>query len=82
MQQELFKIWKNTKKTVVFVTHYVEEAISLANRIAVFTAHPGTIKELFTITSPKERNRFSPPFMSIRKRIIDIIEKEVQRTFS
>ena len=82
MRQELYKIWKKTQKTVVFVTHYVEEAISLANRIAVFSAHPGTIKELFTITSPKERNRFSPPFMSIRKSILDILEKEVQRSFS
>jgi NitT/TauT family transport system ATP-binding protein len=49
MQVELLQIWGQTGKTVVFVTHSVDEAIFLSSRIAVFTPHPGTIQEVLTV---------------------------------
>ncbi len=57
MQEELMSIWQQNKKTVLFVTHSVEEAILLSDRVAVFTARPGRIKEIVDIDLPRPRSR-------------------------
>ena len=56
MQSELLRIWEQTRKTVVFVTHDLGEAIVLADRVAVFTKRPGTIRDIVTIDLPRPRN--------------------------
>ncbi len=78
MQTELLRIWKETKKTVLFVTHSVDEAVFLADRIVVMTARPGSIKDLWDIDLPRPRDRASSKFIALRKEILD--ELEVQKT--
>ncbi len=77
MQKELLRIWKETKKTVLFVTHSVDEACYLADRIVVMTSRPGTIKEIFPINWERPRDRASVEFANLRKKILAELEREV-----
>ncbi|MCX6652342.1 MAG: ABC transporter ATP-binding protein [Methanomassiliicoccales archaeon] len=77
MQKELLRIWKETKKTVIFITHSVDEACFLADRLVIMTARPGTIKEVFPITWERPRDRASVEFAALRKRILAELESEV-----
>lgn len=77
MQKELLRIWSETKKTVLFVTHSVDEACYLADRIVVMTARPGSIKEIFSIDWPRPRDRASVEFATLRKKILAELEQEV-----
>jgi len=77
MQKELLRIWKETKKTVLFVTHSVDEACYLADRIVVMTSRPGTIKDIFNITWERPRDRASVEFANFRKQILTELEREV-----
>jgi NitT/TauT family transport system ATP-binding protein len=77
MQKELLRIWKETKKTVIFVTHSVDEAVFLADRIVVLTTRPGHIKEIYEIPWEKPRDRASVDFANLRKRILNELEQEV-----
>lgn len=77
MQKELLRIWSETKKTILFVTHSVDEAVFLADRIVVMTSRPGTVKEIFDIDMPRPRDRASVEFASLRKHILAELEREV-----
>lgn len=77
MQSELLRIWQEERKTVVFVTHSVDEAIYLADRIVVMSARPGRIKEIFEIGLPRPRNRTSPEVNAIRDRILSDLRSEI-----
>ena len=79
-QSELLMIWENTKKTILFVTHSVDEAVFLADRIFVMTARPGKIKGVIKVNLKRERNRTSPEFNEIKSEILDMLEVEVKRT--
>lgn len=59
IQQMLMKLWQDANKTVVFVTHDIEEAVLLADRIIVLTAHPGRIKATLTVDLPRPRDFFA-----------------------
>jgi NitT/TauT family transport system ATP-binding protein len=76
MQKELLRIWSETKKTVVFVTHSVDEAVFLADRVVVLTARPSHIKEIFTVEQPRPRDRANPEFIAFRKKILIELEEE------
>jgi NitT/TauT family transport system ATP-binding protein len=76
MQKELLRIWSETKKTVVFVTHSVDEAVYLADRVVVLTARPSNIKEIFKVEQPRPRDRANPEFTALRKRILAELEEE------
>jgi NitT/TauT family transport system ATP-binding protein len=67
LQDELLEIWERTKLTVVFVTHSVEEAIFLANRVVVMTPGPGRIESDNDLTLPRPRDVASPEFNDIRR---------------
>jgi NitT/TauT family transport system ATP-binding protein len=78
MQKELLRIWHETKKTVIFVTHSVDEAVFLADRIVVLTNRPGKVKEIYTVTLPRPRDRGHPDFIDLRKTILDELEQQRQ----
>lgn len=70
MQQELLKIWKQEKNTMILVTHDIDEAIFLSTKIIVMKDRPGSIKEVINVELPQPRDRTSSEFMEIRKRIM------------
>lgn len=55
LQQELLKIWENSRKTTVFITHSIDEALCLGDRVMIMTAHPGRIKEIIAVDLPRPR---------------------------
>ncbi len=76
MQNELLRIWEKTKKTILFVTHSVDEAVFLADRIIVLTHRPGKIKEIVAIPGARPRDRTSEEFGQIRRHLLDVIREE------
>jgi NitT/TauT family transport system ATP-binding protein len=77
MQSELLRIWSEEKKTVVFVTHSVDEAIYLADRIVIMSARPGKIKDVIDIPLARPRNRTSSEVNQIRDRILSDLRSEM-----
>jgi len=78
MQKELLRIWSETKKTVIFITHSVDEAVFLADRIVVMTARPSEIGEIYDIKWPRPRDRASTEFAALRKQILAQLESMVK----
>ncbi len=76
MQMELLHIWEMTRKTVIFVTHSVDEAVFLADRIVVLTRRPGRIKEIVAVPQERPRERTAQEFISIRRHVLDLIAEE------
>ena len=82
MQELLLGIWEKTRKTVIFVTHDVEESILLANRILVLTARPGTVKEEIKVDLERPRKYeivTTPRFVSIKQRALELIREETAK---
>ena len=80
MQAELLQIWEQTKKTVLFVTHSIEEAAYLSDRVIVMTARPGKTKEILKIHLPRPRDyemRLSPEFNDIKATIWNTLKDEL-----
>lgn len=82
MQRELLRIWSATKKTILFVTHSVDEAVFLADRIVVMTARPGRVKEIIPIPITRPRDRTSPEFISVRGKVLSVLETEFEKTMT
>ena len=77
MQRFLVDVWRETKKTVVYVTHNVAEAVYLADRVIVFSPHPGTVKAQVKITLPRPRDTLSIEFLEYQKEIVGhIVERK------
>lgn len=79
MQEEITEIWTKTGKTVLFVTHDIEEAVYLSDRVFVFTARPAIIKEVVRITLPRPRPmeiKKSTEYATLRNHIWDLIREE------
>jgi len=81
LQDHLLKIWQKDRKTVVFVTHNVEEAIYLSDRVIIMTARPGKIKSVIDIDLERPRKRTSLEFLEYKKRIIDELKSEVFKSY-
>ncbi|MFJ8588802.1 ABC transporter ATP-binding protein [Streptomyces sp. NPDC093595] len=83
LQDELVRIWQRTGKTVVFITHGIDEAVRLGQRVAVMTSRPGRIKEVVPIDLPSrtatDDPRSSPEFAHHRHRIWSLLRDEVSR---
>jgi NitT/TauT family transport system ATP-binding protein len=81
MEDELLHMWSSISASVVFVTHDLEEAISLADRVCVLTSGPGTVKGIYTIDLPRPRNvaeiRFEPRFVQLYHEIWEDLRNEV-----
>ena len=71
MQEEVQRIWETEKRTVIFVTNNIEEALYLADRIVLLTNCPARVKEEYEINLPRPRNTTSPEFLRLRKEISD-----------
>ena len=85
MATELLRIWEQDRKTIVFVTHDVDEAIYLADRVAVMSASPGHIMDVLPITLPRPRDldvRNSPEFAEYRRQIWQHLEREVRKSIA
>lgn len=79
MQHLLLRVWEQTRKTVLFVTHDVDEAILLANRVIIMTARPGRIKEMIRIDLPRPRTGdivMTEPFLAYKRRILKSLAEE------
>ncbi len=83
VQDDLLKLWEETRKTVIFITHSLDEAVVLGDRVAVMSHRPGRIKALFDINLPRPRNalelRNNPEFIEIRRLVWDALREEVLR---
>ena len=74
LQKELLRIWEMDRKTVVFVTHSVDEAIYLADRIVVMTSHPGRVLENIEVGFERPRHRSAPGYGEMTERIFELLE--------
>ena len=70
MQRLLADVWRETKKTVIYVTHNVSEAVYLADRVIVMSPHPGTVKAEVHITLPRPRDPLSVEFLDYQKKLL------------
>ncbi len=79
LQDELLRIWAELGKTVIFVTHSIEEAIYLADRIVVMTYRPGTVKRDLLVELPRLRDPSSPAFNTLKRELGQLVMEEQQR---
>ncbi|MCU1696673.1 MAG: transporter ATP-binding protein [Mycobacterium sp.] len=86
MSDELLSLWELTRPAVIFVTHDLEEAIALADKVVVLTAGPGTVKSVFQVDLPRPRRtqeiRFEPEFVAIYEQIWDALRAEVETAYA
>ncbi len=75
LQKELLRIWELDRKTVVFVTHSVDEALFLADRIVVMSAHPGRVLENISVNFARPRHRSARGYGETAERIFDLLEQ-------
>lgn len=83
MQRLLLRVWENTQKTVAFVTHDIDEAILLGDRVIVMTARPGKVKADIRIGIQRPRDPeivLEPEFIAIKRRIINELRDEIDET--
>jgi NitT/TauT family transport system ATP-binding protein len=74
LQEELIRIWNKTNNTIVFVTHDVDEAVFLSDRIVIMSKDPGEIKEIFENNLPRPRKRETEEFIEIQNLVIKILD--------
>ena len=74
LEDEVVRLWKETGSTVLFITHNIEEAVYLAERILILSNKPTTIKEDFKVDLPRPRDVTSPEFTKIRQYVTDQIK--------
>jgi len=79
LQDELLRIWARLGKTIVFVTHGIEESIYLADRVVVMTYRPGTVKRIVPVTLPRPRDPASPEFNELKKFVSQLVMEEQAR---
>lgn len=87
MSNELLTLWERTRPSVLFVTHDLEEAIALADRVVVMTAGPATVKAVYDIDLPRPRGavqeiRFDSRFLELYQQIWESLREEVKRAYS
>ncbi|MEM1985099.1 MAG: ABC transporter ATP-binding protein [Candidatus Korarchaeum sp.] len=73
MQKELVDLWMKTRKTIVYVTHSIEEAVYLSDRVVIFTPRPAKIKKIVDVGLDRPRDRFSDDFLRVRAMISRIM---------
>lgn len=81
MQKFLLDIWQGTGKTVIFVTHHIDEAVYLADRVLILTANPGRMLEMVKVDMPRPRDMLSKGFEYHRNLFVEHLRSEVVRAF-
>jgi NitT/TauT family transport system ATP-binding protein len=79
LQDEVLRIWMELRKTILFVTHGIEESIYLADRIIVMTYRPGRIKAIVPVSIPRPRDVSSPAFNNLKRDISEMVMEEQRR---
>jgi NitT/TauT family transport system ATP-binding protein len=82
MQGFLLDVWDASKASVLFVTHHMDEAIALADRIVVFTARPGRVKAIVPVEAPRPRDLTATDALALRVRLTALLQDEVDRAFA
>jgi NitT/TauT family transport system ATP-binding protein len=87
MQTELLSLWEESRPSVLFITHDLDEAVALADRVLIMTSSPGSIKESFDIDLPRPRGevqeiRHEPRFLELQNQIWSSLKDEVQRAYA
>ncbi len=82
LQDHVIEVWRQSGASVLFVTHHIDEAIALADRIVVFTAAPGQIKEIVPVDLPRPRPPRDPRVHDIHDQLVDLLRDEVDRAFA
>ncbi|HEY0211421.1 ABC transporter ATP-binding protein [Acerihabitans sp.] len=85
MQELLLKIWESSRKTVLFVTHDIDEAIFMANKVAIFSARPGRIKTEVAVNFPHPRDytlKTTAEFMALKARVTEEIRGETLQSMA
>jgi NitT/TauT family transport system ATP-binding protein len=84
IEDDFLRLWGENRKTVLFVTHDLEEAICMCDRVVILTAHPGTVKEIMDVRLPRPRTvdeaKFAPGFSDTLKALSNSLRAEVGRT--
>jgi NitT/TauT family transport system ATP-binding protein len=71
MEEEIQRIWQQEKRTIIFVTNNIEEAVYLGDRIILLSECPATVKQIYDINLPRPRDTIDPEFLRIRKEVSD-----------
>ncbi len=79
LQDELLRLWMELRKTIVFVTHSIDESIFLADRTIVMTYRPGTVKRDITVSLPRPRDASTPEFNALKKELTGLVMEEQMR---
>jgi NitT/TauT family transport system ATP-binding protein len=79
MQSELLRIWGELRQTIVFVTHGIDESVTLADRVVVFTYRPGTAKKIVELRLPRPRDPATPEFAAALKQLTALVAEEQLR---
>lgn len=82
LQEELLRIWEEEKKTVVYVTHSIEEAIILGDRVVLMTARPGRVKNIYPVNIPRPRHlevRVTPEYSELAQTLWEDLVEEVSK---
>jgi NitT/TauT family transport system ATP-binding protein len=82
MQDFLLDVWRDSGASILFVTHHIDEAVALADRVVVFTSRPGRIKTVVPIQLARPRNLFSPEAAALRIQLTELLRDEVDRAFA
>jgi NitT/TauT family transport system ATP-binding protein len=82
MQEFLGDIWRDSGASILFVTHHIDEAVALADRVVVFTARPGRIKAVVPVDLPRPRDPVSPEALELRVELTKLLRDEVDRAFA
>jgi ABC-type nitrate/sulfonate/bicarbonate transport system, ATPase component len=76
LREELQRIWMETKQTILFITHSVEEAVYLDDRVVVLSPDSGKVAEIVTVELPRPRHVYAPEFVELRHRILEEVRGE------
>jgi NitT/TauT family transport system ATP-binding protein len=82
MQGFLIAVWRESTASILFVTHHIDEAVALADRVMVLTARPGRIKAAITVDLPRPRDPFDPRCQDLRKELTELLAEEVDLAFA
>lgn len=82
MQEELLSVWSSDRRAVIFITHNIEEAILLGDRVLVMTARPGRIKEIVEVNLSRPRDVTSDQFNAIRRHVASLMVEEAKKAFA